>query len=212
MPPMMPQLKTYYGPCGFAHVFAAAASLRRASLWDTAPLDAPAPDYFADGLSKLHAVAPDLVSLTVDAICPSAAIARAISQFRALEVLHLKIRDGTPRRTQGGGVALSQFMVDVRHFCTALDGQLLPKTLRRVEIRTRVELTCYHSRRDVMKAMQTNLPLPYISKRTMTCGEFTYAYKCHAQDAIVDDNIVDLREEWGFDDSDADSRPAFWIT
>jgi hypothetical protein len=86
-PPTIPRLKVYHGPGVLIPLFAAGRSLRRALLWDiTWPGDST-PEDFADSLDKLHALAPNLVALTIDVICPSEAIARAVHRFCALEEL-----------------------------------------------------------------------------------------------------------------------------
>jgi hypothetical protein len=56
--------------------------------------------------------------------------------------------------------------------------------------------------------MRIDLSLPYVLKRTAKCGEFIYAYGRHTLSAIIDNAIVDPRQEWGSDyfDSDADSN------
>jgi hypothetical protein len=91
--PTIPCLKVYHGPSVFISFFAAGSSLHSASLSDTTrPIDSPLED-FADRLDKLHTLAPNLVALTIDVICPSEAIARAIPQFGALEELYLKTKN-----------------------------------------------------------------------------------------------------------------------
>jgi hypothetical protein len=55
--------------------------------------------------------------------------------------------------------------------------------------------------------MRIDLSLPYVLKRIAKRGEFIYAYERHTLSAIIDNAIVDPRQEWGSDysDSDADS-------
>jgi hypothetical protein len=91
--PTIPCLKVYHGPGVIIPPFAAGRSLRRAFLWDTTWPDDSTPEDFADSLHKLHALAPKLVALSIDVICPSEAIARAVHQFCALEELYLQTRN-----------------------------------------------------------------------------------------------------------------------
>jgi hypothetical protein len=56
-----------------------------------------------------------------------------------------------------------------------------------------------------MNAMRIDLPLAYVLKRTVTRGNFIYAYERHTRDAIIDDATVDPRQEWGSDYSEAES-------
>jgi hypothetical protein len=91
--PTIPCLKVYHGPSVLSPLLAAGSSLHSASLSGTTRPDDPTPEDTADSLDKLHALAPNLVVLTIDVVCPSEAIARAILQFRVLEELYLKTRN-----------------------------------------------------------------------------------------------------------------------
>jgi hypothetical protein len=83
---MIPRLKVYHGPSSFIPLFATGGLLRHASLWESSQLGN------ADSLDILHALAPNLVKLTVNVVSRRrfVATAHAIRQFRDMEKLYVK--------------------------------------------------------------------------------------------------------------------------
>jgi hypothetical protein len=107
--PTIPYLKVYHGPSALIPLFAAGSSLHRVSLSDFTRRDDYPPEDITDSLHKLHALAPNLVALTIDVVCPSEAIARAIPQFGALEELYLETKNTELEPMQACQVITSQF-------------------------------------------------------------------------------------------------------
>jgi hypothetical protein len=126
--PTIPYLKVYHGPSAFVPLFAG-SSLHRVSLSDPTRPDGHPPEDIADSLHKLHALAPNLVALAIDVVCPSEAIARAIPQFGALEELYFKTRNGALEPMQACQVITSQFHAQ----CGFLTASLCSGFLRRPE-------------------------------------------------------------------------------
>jgi hypothetical protein len=88
-PHIIPRLSTYHGPTAHAHVFAASGFLRNATLWAPTSGRPQSPEQVTSSLRRLHALAPNLVELTVDVAVLAESVIKAAFQFIHLEALRL---------------------------------------------------------------------------------------------------------------------------